>query len=301
MTQPKGVSIKIGNVTLSTANIPKEGIDLTKLSEDAKKSLSIFDTNDDGKLSRTEINNAILKFARADKTHTEQDENDPDKSITTRKNGKLEDVELKGLYKRKQPLSELEELAALHEAEQAYKSAMLGVAYGGNSEELAKLTEEAKGLVEKSQSKRTISSYELKNAAKELQKELVRANMIQKKGFEETHNDNWVKDSSGNHYKYNYDTLNFEKVDNVDFVSKDGSYRTRIKNQKGQQILTTYDQESLPTTIKALNYKNGVYIKPNYVAKIAGLELLDPNMDIYLDQNEVKYYWDNDTHSFVRP
>ena len=83
MTQPKGVSIKIGNVTLSTANIPKEGIDLTKLSEDAKKSLSIFDTNDDGKLSRTEINNAILKFARADKTHTEQDENDPDKSITT--------------------------------------------------------------------------------------------------------------------------------------------------------------------------------------------------------------------------
>ena len=53
MTPPKDVSIKIGNVTLSTANIPDNGIDLTKLSDEKKENLSIFDTNDDGKLSRT--------------------------------------------------------------------------------------------------------------------------------------------------------------------------------------------------------------------------------------------------------
>ena len=34
--------IKIGNVTLSTANIPDNGIDLTKLSEEKKENLSIF-------------------------------------------------------------------------------------------------------------------------------------------------------------------------------------------------------------------------------------------------------------------
>lgn len=299
MTPPKDVSIKIGNVTLSTANIPDNGIDLTKLSEEKKENLSIFDTNDDGKLSRTEVNNAILKFARADRAHTEQDENDPDKSITTRKNGELEDVELRGLYKRKQPLSEAEALELKQEAEQTYRTALAAGVFGGNSDVVNSMTDEAKGLVEMSQSKRTISSYELKNAAKELQKELIRADLIKKKGFEETYNDSWLKDSNGNHYKYNYDKLNFEKVDNVEFVAKDGSYRTRTKNKKGQQISISYDQLTNPTTIKVLNPEGKVYIKSNYAAQVAGLELVDPNSDLYTDQNNVCYYWDNDTHSFV--
>lgn len=308
---PKDVSIRVGNVTLSTANVPKDGIDLTKLSGDTQQLLSIFDTNGDKKLSRAEIENGIMKLAAADKTHSEEN---GDQIITTKKNGVLEDIELESL-KLKVDWSKIE-LDHINECEVTAheKKALLkeikshlkefAEKMGISIDEARKQISEIEVDIDKSlyeiqkmkRNKRTADSYEIKGAAKELQKQMVAENEIKKNGLQRTYNENWLKDAKGNHYKFNEQTMKFEKVNNVDYVAKDGSYRTHIKNKKGQQVLRTYSEPAEKNEIKVLNYENKAYIKPDYAAKLAGLTKWGNG---YQNKSDgCLFKWDSEKHVF---
>lgn len=354
MTGPKDVSIKIGDVTLSTANVPKGGIDLNKLNEDTKNALSIFDKNNDGKLSAAEINDAIIKLKSADKTHSEVDVNDSDKTITTKKNGKLDDVELESakfeyskklkvedlrsmdmntLNKLQKQLNEysMEDIYILsrnknypfEEGRQKLDELITAIRYlnneknnGGSAGRIEMLESTINSisremehlhinlqyvldtLANNPEQKQVASVTQLKNGAKALQKSIIRENEIKKNGLLETYNENWLKDTAGNHYRYNEQTMTFEKIPNVEYVAKDGSYRTREKNEKAQQIVKTYNKQD-KQTIKVLNSENKAYTNPDYAAKVAGLEKTNNGYEeFYEDANNQPYVWDATKHTF---
>lgn len=75
---PKEISINVLGVDLSTKNIPKQGIKLSELDDDAQGMLAVFDTHDkngkkvakgDGYLSAAELRGAISLFAKYDTYH----------------------------------------------------------------------------------------------------------------------------------------------------------------------------------------------------------------------------------------
>ena len=127
----RDISINVAGNDLTT-NATPGGIDLTKLNENEKKLLSVFDSNGDNKLSQAEINQAILKFDSVDKTRTESvEKGDQIISTTTKKNNKLEDVELKNLHiknpgqgKKAMEVAEIKEAAKLLYREQLKSNLM---------------------------------------------------------------------------------------------------------------------------------------------------------------------------------
>lgn len=275
MTKPNDVSIKVGDVTLSTANVPKDGSNLNKLDIIAKNLLSIFDKNNDGKLSATEINNAIIKLASADKTHTEAYLNDPDRSITTKKNGELDDVELETLKFELKALT-LEERTELSNIFEKQRGKMDRYTHTRTFERCIQ------------DENRTAFIGEIKNAAKELYKAMARENEINKNGLQDTYNDNWLKDKAGNHYRYNPETLSYEKMPNVEYVGKDGSYRT--VNEKGQKIVHGHK------TLQVLNNENKAYINADYAAETAGLTKYRNG---YISEKDgTMYIWNDQKHLF---
>ena len=252
MTQTNNnISIKVGSVTLNSNDIPKDGIDLNKASKNSKEILSCFDVNNDGKLSRQEIKNAISVFSS-------KDENIKTDLGTVAKDGVLDDKELSNVK------------------------------------------------IYDTQQKRAKNVAELKNAAEVLVKNMVREKM----DLQPTYNDNWAKDSSGTHYKWNGAT--YQKQDNVYFVAKNGSYKTKDKtDDKNAFIHTTYMPNGLPKSIQLKTADNKkAYANPNFVDKKVGNHIprgisttIEENGDIHSHiqtPEEAGWRWDKNGNKFVR-
>mgnify|MGYP004629336433 CR=1 FL=1 len=217
MATPNNISVKIGNITLSTNDIPEKGIDLNKVDKESKTILSCFNTdNDKEHLSASEIRHAISVFASKDKPMN------TDLGIVP-KDGILVDEELSNVR------------------------------------------------IYDKQQKRIKNVADLKEAAATLVKNMVREKMQ----LQPTYNENWAKDSSGAHYKWNGTT--FKKIDNVYFVDKQGNYKTKTKTDNPNKFIhKSYLANGKPQYIqmKTADGKK-TYVNPQQVADKAGLETYD--------------------------
>lgn len=280
MVQQNNISIQVGDVTLSTKDIPKKGIDLKKLDSDTKALLSCFDANNDGKLSRSEIHNAISVFASQDKQYTEKV--DDYTLITHKRDHKLDKNELNNvkLRTKQKTISQGDAMAAkLEEA--------------GNT-----LTGEEvnyKKLANKYLKTQKLNHNGKREAAKRLYFEMVRNKAIQSGKLSATYSKDWLQDANGNHYKF--DGADFKKQDGVYMVAKNGSYKAKLKTDNPNKfVYCNYNQDGEAESIQ-LRSKDGkkAYVNKEHVAKKAGLVT---DGEYYYTKDGKKYSWQN--NKFIR-
>lgn len=280
MVQQNNISIQVGDVTLSTKDIPKKGIDLKKLDSDTKALLSCFDANNDGKLSRSEIHNAISVFASQDKQYTEKV--DDYTLITHKRDHKLDKNELNNvkLRTKQKTISQGDAMAAKLE------------------EAVNTLTGEEvnyKKLANKYLKTQKLNNNGKREAAKRLYFEMVRNKAIQSGKLSATYSKDWLQDANGNHYKF--DGADFKKQDGVYMVAKNGSYKAKLKTDNPDKfVYCNYNQDGEAESIQ-LRSKGGkkVYVNKEHVAKKAGLVT---DGEYYYTKDGKKYSWQN--NKFIR-
>lgn len=286
------ISIKVGDVTINSNDIPKNGIDLNKLSKNSKAILSCFDTNGDNKLSRQEIENAISLFEAQDKQ--------VEGGLRSKeKDGELDEYELANV-KFKKPITkkQLAEIELSIVTSMCMESRDITAGYvlenARSAERKVKSSPDANKLVK-------VENIEVKKlAAETLYREMVTVKALEK-GLKRTNNDMWLKDDAGNHYKWN--GADYQKVSNVYYVSKDGTYKTKENiNKKGQKRLATYSPNGRLWSVQARNYKNSIYKNKEYQAKILGLNQDDRDFDYYHPGENLNYtfMWNDESHEFRR-
>ena len=280
MVQQNNISIQVGDVTLSTKDIPKKGIDLKKLDSDTKALLSCFDANNDGKLSRSEIHNAISVFASQDKQYTEKV--DDYTLITHKRDHKLDKNELNNvkLRTKQKTISQGDAMAAKLE------------------EAVNTLTGEEvnyKKLANKYLKTQKLNNNGKREAAKRLYFEMVRNKAIQSGKLSATYSKDWLQDVNGNYYKF--DGADFKKQDGVYMVAKNGSYKAKLKTDNPDKfVYCNYNQDGEAESIQ-LRSKGGkkVYVNKEHVAKKAGLVT---DGEYYYTKDGKKYSWQN--NKFIR-
>ena len=280
MVQQNNISIQVGDITLSTKDIPKKGIDLKKLDSDTKALLSCFDANNDGKLSRSEIHNAISVFASQDKQYTEKV--DDYTLITHKRDHKLDKNELNNvkLRTKQKTISQGDAMAAKLE------------------EAVNTLTGEEvnyKKLANKYLKTQKLNNNGKREAAKRLYFEMVRNKAIQSGKLSATYSKDWLQDANGNHYKF--DGADFKKQDGVYMVAKNGSYKAKLKTDNPNKfVYCNYNQDGEAESIQ-LRSKDGkkAYVNKEHVAKKAGLVT---DGEYYYTKDGKKYSWQN--NKFIR-
>lgn len=280
MVQQNNISIQVGDVTLSTKDIPKKGIDLKKLDSDTKALLSCFDANNDGKLSRSEIHNAISVFASQDKQYTEKV--DDYTLITHKRDHKLDKNELNNvkLRTKQKTISQGDAMAAKLE------------------EAVNTLTGEEvnyKKLANKYLKTQKLNNNGKREAAKRLYFEMVRNKAIQSGKLSATYSKDWLQDANGNHYKF--DGADFKKQDGVYMVAKNGSYKAKLKTDNPNKfVYCNYNQDGEAESIQ-LRSKDGkkAYANKEHVAKKAGLVR---DGEYYYTKDGRQYSWQG--NKFIR-
>ena len=280
MVQQNNISIQVGDVTLSTKDIPKKGIDLKKLDSDTKALLSCFDANNDGKLSRSEIHNAISVFASQDKQYTEKV--DDYTLITHKRDHKLDKNELNNVKLRTK--QKIISQGAVIEAKQMEEvgSRLMG-------------EENYKKIANEYLKTRKLNNNGKREAAKRLYFEMVRNKAIQSGKLSATYSKDWLQDANGNHYKF--DGADFKKQDGVYMVAKNGSYKAKLKTDNPNKfVYCNYNQDGEAESIQ-LRSKDGkkAYVNKEHVAKKAGLVT---DGEYYYTKDGKKYSWQN--NKFIR-
>lgn len=239
---PKDFSIRIGDVTLNTNNIPNEGLDYSKLDQNTKNMLSVFDTdNQKGHLSSKELKNLFNFLENHDVTYTEN---------FKRENGDIVETGLR-VHKKNDELDKTEQDAA-------------------NKDLKNKLSSKIKDN----------TNVNVKDLAVTIASQFKKQQRMHEMGLLDTYNSDFCKDKNGKHYKWN--GTNFEEQKDVFYVSKknnDGSYYTKTKvDKEGRFSQKTYDKEGMLTSIQLKNTQkeNGknktfTYSNPDFVAKKLGL------------------------------
>lgn len=284
MVQQNNISIQVGDVTLSTKDIPKKGIDLKKLDSDTKALLSCFDANNDGKLSRSEIHNAISVFASQDKQYTEKV--DDYTLITHKRDHKLDKNELNNVKLRTK--QKIISQGAVIEAKQMEEvgSRLMG------EENYKKIANEYLKTHTKT---RKLNNNGKREAAKRLYFEMVRNKAIQSGKLSATYSKDWLQDANGNHYKF--DGADFKKQDGVYMVAKNGSYKAKLKTDNPNKfVYCNYNQDGEAESIQ-LRSKDGkkAYVNKEHVAKKAGLVR---DGEYYYTKDGRQYSWQG--NKFIR-